>query len=192
MNTKKTKILVSILALSFTKMVYSQTPKEDMVREIANFKLGENYVNLVEFHSKIRRDKSLTEEAKAEVYVGILITASEYLGKNKKPQGTPKINITPSDGSMPGVEPASIKDPIVRAEYEKEIAANRSLAEAYIKHGTLSDLQRSIADYCAAFRHMKPENAKLLTTYTQSQTTDPLVIQKVTDLINKEKADRFK
>lgn len=190
MNTKVYITIITITMLSASPVSLSQIIKENAIQSIDEFKGNQDPSKLSGSYSAIGRDKSLPEETRAELYVRILIRASEYLESHPKPARTPMLNVPPPDGGIPGEDPADIKDPIARAKYERDIAANKSLAEACTRHRILLDLQHSIMTYCMSFRRIKPENDKLLATYIQKQTTDPLAIKKVTDLINKEEANK--
>lgn len=188
MNTKH-YLTISIAIFSVSPMSYSQIIKTNAIKTIDEFKVNKDQYKLYGSYSAIGRDSSLPEETRAELYVRILIAANEYLESHPKPEKTPTLNVPPPDGGLPGVDPASIKDPIARAQYEKDIAANKALNEEHSKHNVLSRLRDSILTYCVSFRRIKPDNDKLLITYIQTQTTDPLAIKRVTELINKEEAN---
>lgn len=167
-------------------MSHSQVIKENSIQLVNEFKASQDPSELLASYSAIGGNKSLPEEVRAELYVRILIRANEYIDSHPKPVAPPLLNVPPPDGGIPGEDPAGIQDPISRAQYEKDIAANKSLAESHTQQRKISDLQKSIANYCILFRSRDSGNDDLLNSYITKQTNDLLAIKKVTDLIKKE------
>lgn len=190
MNTKTSKIIITIIALAIPSLSYSQIDKASAMLAINKFKVEESSDKLQECVQKIERELSLSDSSRAELYVHVLAASMQYLEKHPKPTETPQINIAPSDNSIAGADPASIKDPVVRAQYEKDITANKALSEAYRKHSAMIAIRDKLVTHCVSFLNINPENKKHLTELFQTASNDPETIKKIVRLIENEEAKR--
>jgi hypothetical protein len=71
-------------------------------------------------------------------YIAALSNAAEAIPD----RGTPLLNVAPpagTPGGIPGMDPAAIKDPKLRAEYEASLRANARLAEAARERADIRD-----------------------------------------------------
>lgn len=186
MNNKIQITLASIASIFIGPMGFSQITEANVIQTIAEFEVSQDYTKLSESYSAIGSDSLLLEETRAMLYIRILGAVNKYLVAHPKPEKTPTLNVAPPDGGLPGVDPANIKDPILRAQYIRDISANKELILSRSRHNVLSKMSDSIATYCASFKQIKPENNELLATYIRKQITDPLVIKRVVELLGKE------
>jgi hypothetical protein len=189
MNTKTSKIIITIFALALPSMSYSQIDKASAMQVINEFKADESSDKLQQCLSKIQCEPSLNDNSRAELLVQVLAASVQYLEKYPEPIGTPLRNIAPPDNSIAGADPASIKDPVVRAQYEKDIAANKALAETYRKHAVITAIRDKLTTYCVTFSNMKSENRKLLSDFLQAASSNPETVKKMVKLIEKEEAN---
>lgn len=190
MNTKTSKIIITIIALAIPSISYSQIDKASAMQAINEFKAEESSDKLQQCVNKIEREPSLSDSSRAELLVQVLAASVQYLEKHPKPAETPQINVAPPDDSIAGADPASIKDPVVRAQYEKDIAANKALAETHRKHGTITAIRDKLTAYCVSFANIKPENKKLLSEFLKTASNNPETVKKVVALIEKEEANK--
>jgi hypothetical protein len=188
MNIKTSKIIITIFALALPSMSYSQIDKASAMQVINEFKAGESSDKLQQCLTKIEREPSLNDNSRAELLVQVLAASVKYLEKHSNPIGTPLRNIAPPNDSIAGADPASIKDPVVRAQYEKDIAANKALAETHRKHGVITAIRDKLTTYCVTFSNMKSENRKLLSEFLQTASSNPETLKKMVKLIEKEEA----
>lgn len=190
MNTKTSKIIITIIALAIPSISYSQIDKASAMQAINEFKTEESSEKLQQCVNKIERETSLSESSRAELLVQVLAASVQYLQKHPKPAETPQINVAPPDDSIAGADPASIKDPVVRAQYEKDIAANNALAETHRKHGAITAIRDKLIVYCVSFSNIKPENKKLLSELLKKASSNPETVKTVVALIEKEEANK--
>jgi hypothetical protein len=167
-------------------MCHSQIIKSNAIQVIEKLKVSQDHDEILKFNHEFERDKSLSEELKIELYARMLVIANDYLERHSMPKETPQINIDPGDGSVSGIDPSHVKDPIVRAKYEKEIAANRILAEAHIKHRRFSDMRNKMIVYCVSFGNLKAENKKLILDTIMETSGDPKTTKKILDLMERQ------
>lgn len=190
MKTKTYSLIIPIAIILASSMSYSQTIKEQSIQAITEFQESQDYTKLSRAYSAIGGDKSLPEEIRAQLYIRILIAANEYLDSHPKPEKTPTLNVAPPDGGISGVDPASIKDPVAREQYRKDIVENKDLIVARSRHNALSKLRDSIVTYCVSFSKMKPENEKIFSEFLKTVSSDPVTVKKVMALIEKEEANK--
>lgn len=171
-------------------MSYSQIIKEQSLQSIAQFKESQDHKKFARAYSSIGSDQSLSEEIRIQLYINILITANEYLDSHPKPEKTPTLNVAPPDGGMPGVDPASIEDPVAREQYKKDIIENRDLILARSRHNVLSEMRDSIVTYCVSFLKIKPENEQVFSGLLKMASSNPSTVRKVMELIKKEQNNK--
>ena len=189
MNNKNYITIISIVNFSTSLMCYSQITKTNAIQIIDKFKANQDYDKFHEFYFEIIRDKSLSEEVKIELYARILVITNDYLERHSIPKEIPQINIDPGNGSLSGIDPSHIKDPTVRANYEKAITANNILAEAHIKHGRFTDMRDKIIDLCVLFENAKAENKKLISDAILVASGNPETTKKILGFIKKQKTN---
>lgn len=190
MNTKTSKIIITIIVLAIPSISYSQIDKASAMQAINEFKAEESSDKLQQCVNKIEREPLLSESSRAELLVQVLAASVQYLEKHPKPAETPQINVAPPDDSIAGADPASIKDTVVRAQYEKDIAANKALAEMHRKHGAITAIRDKLIAHCVSFANIKPENKKLLSEFLKAASSNPETVKKVVALIEKEEANK--
>jgi hypothetical protein len=190
MKTKTSKIIITIIALAIPSISYSQIDKASAMQAINEFKVEESSDKLQQCINKIEREPSLSDSSRAELLVQVLAASVEYLEKHPKPAETPQINVAPPDDSIAGADPASIKDPAVRAQYEKDIAANKALAETHRKHEAITAISDKLTTYCVSFSNIKPDNKKLLSDFLKVASSNPETVKTVAALIEKEEANK--
>ena len=190
MNPKTSKIIITLCALAIPSICYSQINKASATQVINEFKVDESSDKLQMCLNKIEREPSFNDDSRAELLVQVLAASVQYLENHPKPLGTPLRNIAPPDGSIAGADPASIKDPVVRLQYEKDIAANEALAEAHRKHGTITAIRDKLTTYCVSFSNIKPENKKVLARILQAASSNPENLTTMVVLIEKEQANK--
>jgi hypothetical protein len=190
MNTKTSKIIITIIALAIPSISYSQIDKASAMQAINEFKAEESSEKLQQCVNRIEREPSLSDSSRVELLVQVLAASVQYLEKHPKPTETPQINVAPPDDSIAGADPASIKDPVVRAQYEKDIAANKALAEAHRKHGAITAIRDKLTAYCVSFSNTKHENKKLLSELLRTASSNPETVKTVVALIEKEDANK--
>ena len=184
------KIIAVAASLATPSMCYSQISKDSALQTINEFNANENADKLLQCLTKIEREPSLDENSRAELFVKILATSIQYLERHPKPAETPQLNIAPPDGSMAGADPASIKDPVARAKYEKEIAANKTLAELYRQHNSISAVRDKIIAYCVSFSKLKTENKKLISDSIRDASNDPKTEKTIKTLMENQEAGK--
>ncbi len=106
----------------------------------------------VEIH-KLTSQNPAERRAKVGVYLNSIEAANSYL---KKHPATGKVilrNVVPhvSTGLPPGVDPAAVKDPKLRAEYEAAIKRNAEAAKAEIERRNAEDFRRQLWDDVVRF-----------------------------------------
>lgn len=179
-------ILTTITLASPTS--YSQITKEQSLQAITQFKESQDYTKLTRAYSLIGGDQSLPEEVRFQLYINILVVVIEHLDSHPKPEKTPALNVAPPDGGMPGVDPASIEDPIAREQYRKDIIENRELILSRSRHNVLSKLRDSVVTHCVSYLKEKPENEQGFLELLKMASSNPSTIKKVMELIRKEQS----
>lgn len=190
MNPRTSTLIITLCALAIPSICYSQINRASAIQVINEFKVDESTDKLQMCLNKIERELSFNDDSRAELLVQVLAASVQYLENHPKPLGTPLRNIAPPDGSIAGADPASIKDPVVRLQYETDIAANEALAEAHTKHRAITAIRDKLAAYCVSFSNIKPENKKVLTQLLQTASSSPENLKTMVALIEKEQANK--
>lgn len=150
---------IAIVLSSFEAM--GETMQQDADRTISEFKAKLDDEILTRLVTRIKAEK-VSETEHTRFLVQVLKVVDDYLREHPEPQGTPALNIAPSDGSLSGIDPKDVKDPTARAKYESEIAENKKLIEARRKHRAVISVRDEIIAYCTYFKAAKPENREVL------------------------------
>lgn len=190
MNTKISTLVITIITLAIPSMLYSQIDKASAIQTINEFRAEESSDKLLQCITKIEREPSFDDNSRAELFAQVLAATIDYLENHPKPTGTPQINLAPPDGSIAGVDPAAIKDPVARAQYEKDIATNKALADAIRQHRTISAIRDKLITYSIAFSKIKPENRSLLNAFVRKASSNPETVKTVATLMEKEEANK--
>jgi hypothetical protein len=86
----------------------------------------------------VRADLEKDSQHTLATYIAALSNAAEAIPD----RGTPLLNVAPpagTPGGIPGMDPAAIKDPKLRAEYEASLRANARLAAAARERADIRD-----------------------------------------------------
>jgi hypothetical protein len=100
MNTKTSKMIITIIALAIPSISYSQIDKASAMQAINEFKAEESSEKLQQCVNRIEREPSLSDSSRAELLVQVLAASVQYLEKHPKPAETPQINVAPPDDSI--------------------------------------------------------------------------------------------
>lgn len=91
-----------------------------------------------------------------------------------------------------GIFPEGIKDPVMRAKYQKMLDDNNALGEAQMKYDTLSRMQNDIAEYFSAFVEIKSENLKIASEEINRIAQKPEAAKELTDLIGQKSFEKHR
>ena len=132
---------------------------------VSNLTVSDDYDAFARCYAAIKQDETNTEQTRLELRIRYLIVAQYYLKNRSKPPGVIYWNLNPPDGGVSGSDAKSIKDPVLRAQYEKAIAENEALSKAQNKY-----------DLLIAHRY---EITKMLSSSITSKNITPEAIAKI-------------
>jgi hypothetical protein len=185
MNIKKCKFAIIILSLNISQIAYSQNDEINVIKEISQFKEKINSDDLINFFNRIEKNTSFDQNNKADFFVQILAITNKYLKDKPEPIEIPQLNIAPPDGSIAGIDPVSIKDPIARAQYEKDIMSNAVLAEAHRKHKAISTIHNRLISYCDKFSKVNLQNKNFILDVIKKLSSNQEEAKELQKLIEK-------
>lgn len=149
-----------------------------------NLKLEDDDQTFMRCGAAIDHDRSISDEVRLQLRVKYLVIAHQFLKTHAKPEGKSFSNVAPPDGGMPGQAPSEVKDPVLRAKYEKMIAKNNALSDAQNKYSRLFRKRELIADTLAQFINLKKENLKIVFDLLNQTTRPKEETKELMDLID--------
>ena len=182
----KTKIVVSLLALLLmvSSHIHAQDYLGKSVEMLGKLKVEDDDQTFMRCSAAIDYDRSISDEVRLQLRVKYLIIGHQFLKTHTKPEGPSFWNVAPPDGGIPGSDPSSVKDPVLRAKYVKMIAENDALSEAQNKHTSLSTSCPRITSAIVGFINKKKENLKTVSDLLNHHTKTKEEAKELKDLID--------
>lgn len=183
MKTKKIISFVSLL-LIFSSNIHAQDYFGKSVEMLGKLKVEDDSQTFMRCSAAIDYDRSISDEVRLQLRVKYLIIGHQFLKTHTKPEGPSFWNVAPPDGGMPGSDPSSVKDPVLRAKYVKMIAENNALSEAKSKYTSLFKDRPRVTEILVSFVGKKEENLKVVSKLLNQQTKTKMEAKELKDLID--------
>jgi len=166
--------IIEITTVLFLLAVPLQAESFDgeAAKRFANLKIDDDVEAFALSYSSILRDHAITDEVRAELEAKYLVMIHRYLRIHSMPKGTPASNPRPPDGGM-SKRPEDIKDPVLRAKYEKNLAENEALNQAKGKFRILTQEREFLVSYLVATIREKPEILKTVSGVFKQMAKNP-------------------
>jgi len=114
---------------------------------------------------------------------------ADAIDPNWDPNDLPQINIAPPGGTIysSGVAPEAIKDPILRAQYESALEANRKKIERYSEQNSLNKwlkrFPKKAEEYIVGAYSVTPYNLEELQKYLDRYIADSETRKRIVDSV---------
>jgi hypothetical protein len=181
-------ILVLILPID---TAHSEEPSNaHYPKLIESLKSEDSYRTFCHAISEIEHHPKLSDEERIGLKIRLLSVAHHFLRSHEAPTEIPAMNLIPPDHGTSGKDPSDVKDPVLRAQYIKEIERNNALSEAQSKHGSLIAFRNGVIRTCQSMiqdsQNNNSKHLKVISDALRKYCKSPEEVKELQEMINQE------